>query len=110
MDESAQAQETSFKADQEEKWILYVDGSSSSINLRVDLILTNIEGDVVQYTLNFEFLATNNETEYETLIVSLKMAKEVGVQLLVMFSDYKLMVGQVKDEYEAWKEKYEEVS
>ena len=56
---------------------------------------------MVEYALRFEFSATNSEVEYEALIVRLRLAKDVRAKHLKVFSDSQLMMGQVKDEYEA---------
>ena len=38
-------------------------------------------------TLRFRFKASNNEAEYEALIVGLELAKELKVESLDIFSD-----------------------
>ena len=43
---------------------------------------------------------TNNQVEYEALIVRLKLAKDLGVKSLTIRSDSQLVVGQVKRTYE----------
>ena len=67
------------------------------------IILTRLEGDVVEYALWFEFSTINNEAEYETLIIELRLAKDVRAKHLKVFSDSQLVRGQVKGEYEARK-------
>ena len=39
------------------------------------------------YALRFRFKASNNEVEYEALIAGLKLAKEMKVESLEIFSD-----------------------
>ena len=58
---------------------------------------------MVEYALQFEFSDTNNKAEYEALIVGLKLAKDVRAKHLKVFNDSELVMGQVKDEYEARK-------
>ena len=43
----------------------------------------------------------NNETEYEALIIGLKLAKELKIPALWIFSNSQLVVGQVNGEFEA---------
>nr|GEU75861.1 reverse transcriptase domain-containing protein [Tanacetum cinerariifolium] len=50
-------------------WILFIDGSSCTDGSGAGLILTNPEGMKFTYALRFRFEATNNEVEYEALIV-----------------------------------------
>ncbi|GJR01289.1 reverse transcriptase domain-containing protein [Tanacetum coccineum] len=52
-----------------EPWILFTYGSSCTDGSRERLILTNPEGMEFTYALRFRFDATNNEAEYEALIV-----------------------------------------
>ncbi|GKD35001.1 reverse transcriptase domain-containing protein, partial [Tanacetum coccineum] len=54
-----------------EPWILFTDGSSCADSSGAGLILTNPEGTKFTYALRFRFEATNNEAEYEALIVGL---------------------------------------
>ena len=55
----------------------------------------------MEYALCFEFSATNNGAEYESLIAGLRIAKELGIDRLRVHSDFQLVVGQVNGNYEA---------
>ena len=55
--------------------------------------------------LRFRFKASNNGVEYEALIARLKLAKEMKVESLEIFSDSQLIVCQITDEYQAREEK-----
>ena len=70
-----------------ELWTLHVDGSLHSAGSGAGLILNGPKGDVVGYALHFNFLTTNNEAEYEALIASVKVARDVGARYLKVFSD-----------------------
>ena len=59
-----------------------MDGSSNSSGSGAGIILTGSDGDVAEYALWFEFLATNNEAEYEALIVGLRLTKDMRVKHL----------------------------
>nr|GFA49062.1 reverse transcriptase domain-containing protein [Tanacetum cinerariifolium] len=63
-------------------WILFMDGSSCVDGSGAGLILTNPEGAEFTYALRFGFDVTNNEDEYEALIASLRIAKQMGVKNL----------------------------
>ena len=52
-------------------------------------------------TIRFKFKASNNEAEYEALIAGLKLAKEMKVESLEIFSDSQLIVCQITNEYQA---------
>ncbi|KAF7151179.1 hypothetical protein RHSIM_Rhsim02G0151100 [Rhododendron simsii] len=49
--------------------------------------------------LRFEFKTTNNEAEYEALVVGLELASAVGASHVLAKSDSQLVVGQVLGEY-----------
>ena len=48
-----------------------------------------------------KFPATNNEVENEGILTGLKLGKALGVKNLLVQNDSKLMIGQIKGEYEA---------
>ena len=59
----------------------------------------------MHYALRFGFQASNNKAKYEALIARLKLAKEMKVESLEIYSDSQLIVCQVTNEYQAWGEK-----
>ena len=46
------------------------------------------------------FSATNNEAEYETLLVRMTMVQKMGGKAVEIFSNSRLVVGQVQGELE----------
>ena len=46
-------------------------------------------------------MATNNEAEYEALLMGMAMVQRMGGKLVKVFSNSRLVVGQVKGEFEA---------
>lgn len=55
--------------------------------------------------LPFDFNVSNNEAEYEALITSLQMAKEMKINHLIAYSDSQLVVNQVNNIYQAKEER-----
>ena len=47
------------------------------------------------------FSVTNNETEYKALLERMSMVQRMGEKAVEMFSDKRLVVGQVKGDLEA---------
>ncbi|GJS31607.1 reverse transcriptase domain-containing protein [Tanacetum coccineum] len=82
-------------------WILFTDGSSYTDGSGAGLILTNPEGMEFTYALRFRFDATNNEAEYEALIVGLRIAEQIGVKNLQANVDSRLVANQVNGTYVA---------
>nr|GEU58356.1 reverse transcriptase domain-containing protein [Tanacetum cinerariifolium] len=84
-----------------EPWILFTDESSCTYSFRAGLILTNPEGMEFTYALRFRFDTTNNEAEYEALIVRLRIAEQIGVKKLQANVDSRLVANQVNGTYVA---------
>ncbi|XP_072076769.1 uncharacterized protein [Arachis hypogaea] len=81
-------------------WNLYVDRSSNKFRSGAGVILENEEGTQIELSLKFEFSAFNNQAEYEALLASLMLAKEVGTERLIVFSDSQMITSQVNEIYE----------
>ena len=76
-------------------WKLYVDSSSNDYGAGAGLMLISPEGLKITCALKFDFKASNNEAEYEALLAGLRLAKELKVGHLQIFSDPQLVVKQV---------------
>ena len=68
-------------------WVLYSDGLSNRSWGGVGIILEGPEGVIMDHSLCFDFQMTNNQVEYEALIVGLKLAKNMSIKSLVARSD-----------------------
>nr|GEW11754.1 reverse transcriptase domain-containing protein [Tanacetum cinerariifolium] len=86
---------------QQEPWTLFTDGSSCVDGSGARLILTSPEGTKFTYALRFQFVAFNNEVEYEALIAGLRIAEQMGVQNVHVNVDSKLVANQVLGTYVA---------
>ena len=69
------------------------------------LVLISPEKLTIEKLLRLGFLATNNETEYETLLEGMSIFQKVGENAIKMFLDSRLVVGQVGGELEARNER-----
>ena len=83
------------------QWKVYVDGATNQKGSGVGLVLISPKKLVVEKSLRLGFSATNNEAEYEVLLEGMSMVRWMGGKLATMFSDSRLVVGQVKGELEA---------
>ena len=54
-------------------WEVYVDGASNQKGSGVGLVLISSEKIIVEKSLRLDFLATNNEAKYETLMMGMAM-------------------------------------
>ena len=82
-------------------WEVYVDGASNKKGSEVGLVLVSPEKVVVEKSLRLYFLAINNEAEYEVLLEGMAMVQRMGGRSIKLFSDSKLVVSQVRGEFEA---------
>ena len=64
------------------------------------LVLISPEKITIEKSLRLGFLATNNEAEYEALLQGMTMVQKMGGKAVEVFSDSRLVVGQVKGELE----------
>ena len=55
----------------------------------------------IEKSLRLNFSATNNEAEYEALLMGMVMVQKMGGKAVKVFSDSKLVVGQVRGDLEA---------
>ncbi|KAL0319764.1 UNVERIFIED_CONTAM: hypothetical protein Sradi_5237900 [Sesamum radiatum] len=83
-----------------EGWMLHVDGSSTSSAGGAGILLQRPGGVEIEVTAKLDFPITNNEAEYEALANSLRMALDVGVDQLNVYTDLQLIVMQIDGSYE----------
>ncbi|KAL0456349.1 UNVERIFIED_CONTAM: hypothetical protein Slati_0974100 [Sesamum latifolium] len=95
---------TQEKASEERPWLLHLDGSSTTQESGAGVVLTIPQGDDMEFAIKFEFKASNNEAEYEALVLGMRMAQDAGASHLLAYSDFQLIVKQVSGEYEAKEE------
>ena len=65
------------------------------------LVLVSPEKITIEKSLRLGFSATNNETEYEALLVRIVTVQKISKKAVEIFSDSRLVVGQVTGELEA---------
>ncbi|XP_072077893.1 uncharacterized protein [Arachis hypogaea] len=76
------------------EWSLYVDGSSNPQGCGVGIILDDSHDNIIEHFLNFSFKASNNQSEYESLIVGLRLAADLNITELKVYCDSLLIVQQ----------------
>jgi len=78
------------------------DGARIGIQVHSPFFAPNIVPSNVQvcsYKLTFD--CSNNEAKYEALIVGLKILRKLNAKRIVVYGDSKLVIKQVKCEYQA---------
>ena len=66
------------------------------MRIRSGLALVSLERITIEKSLSLNFSATNNEVEYEALLMEMMMIQKMGGKAVRIFSDSKLVVGQVR--------------
>ena len=82
-------------------WELYVDGVANQRGSGVGLVLVSPERITIEKSLRLNFSATNNEAEYEALLMGMMMVQKMGGKAVRVFSNSKLVVGHVRGDLEA---------
>ena len=73
-------------------WRLSVDGVANAQGSGVGLQLTSLDGIDMEYALRFGFQASNNEVEYEAVIVGLNLSHSMEADQLEVCIDSQLVV------------------
>ena len=82
-------------------WRIYVDGATNQRGSGMGLVVISPDKIIIEKSLRLGFSTTNNKAEYETLLVGMTMVQKIGGKTVEIFSDSRLVVGQVKGELEA---------
>ena len=82
-------------------WKVYVDDAANHRRSGVGLDLVSPKRLMIEKSLRLGFSATNNEAEYEALLEGMIMVQKMGRKTMELFSDSRLVVGQVQGELEA---------
>ena len=62
------------------------------------LVVVSTDRITIEKSLRLGFSATNNEAEYEALLTGIAMVQKMGGKVIEVFSNSRLIVGQVKGE------------
>ena len=60
------------------------------------LVIISPDKIIIEKSLRLGFSATNNKAEYEALLVGITMVQKMEGKIVEIFSDSRLVVGQVK--------------
>ena len=65
------------------------------------LVIISLEKIIIEKSLRLSFKATNNEAEFQALLVGMTMVQRMGGKVVEKFLDLRLVVGQVEGDLEA---------
>ena len=80
-------------------WTLHTDGASNAKGTGVGFVLKSPQGDIIPQAVCCDFDATNNEAEYEAMIMGLNAALALNIKCLHVYSDSLLIVNHFSGEY-----------
>ncbi|XP_020415620.1 uncharacterized protein LOC109948104 [Prunus persica] len=93
--ESSKADGTSAEPSQpRDIWQLRVDGASNQKGAGAGVVITTPDGTLLEQAITLGFPASNNEAEYEALLAGLRLAKELTIKKLAIYSDSQLITNQ----------------
>ena len=67
-----------------ERWTIQTDGSLVQKRGKVGVIIITSEGEMLKHGVQLAFPTTNNEAEYEGVLIRLKVGKALGVKNLLL--------------------------
>ncbi|KAI5317797.1 hypothetical protein L3X38_037504 [Prunus dulcis] len=82
-------------------WELRVDGASNQKGVGAVVVITTLDGTLLEQAISLGFPASNNEEEYKALLAGLRLAKELAIKKLAIYSDSQLITNQASGEYMA---------
>ena len=68
-------------------WTVQTDESATKKAGGAGVVLISLEGKILKYAIRLQFLATNNEVEYEALLTGLSLARVPEVKTLIVQVD-----------------------
>ena len=80
---------------------MYVDGTANQRGSGVEIVVVSPEKTIIEKSLRLGFSTTNNEAKYEALLVGMAMIQKMEGRTGEIFSYSRLVVDQVKREFEA---------
>jgi ribonuclease HI len=81
--------------DPSDMWTVYIDGSSTKTGSGAGILIKTPEGSLIEQAVRFDFVATNNEAEYEALILGLKSLLKLDAKKVRIHTDSKLVACQM---------------
>ncbi|XP_070020799.1 uncharacterized protein [Nicotiana sylvestris] len=81
-------------------WTLFTNGSSNVKGAGLGIVLVPPTGETIRQAIKCHSI-TNNKVEYEAVIAGLELARELGINQIIIKSDSQLVVNQMSGTYTA---------
>ncbi|XP_050241069.1 uncharacterized protein LOC126689965 [Quercus robur] len=92
-------------AEDTQQWNIYTDGSLNRRAGGASVVIQTLEGDKIECKIRLDFPTTNNETEYETLVAGLDLAKAAGAENVVVHCDSQVVTNRINGGYKCKNER-----
>jgi ribonuclease HI len=73
-------------------WKLFFDGSTCREGQGIGVVLVSPKGVIFEQSVHLEYFCTNNQAEYETILLDLQILSFMGVKSVKAFGDSLLVV------------------
>ena len=73
-------------------WKVVVDGASSVLGAKARIVIITPKGIRLEHSFRLGFMASNNEAEYEALLVGLRAVLNLGAREVEVYSNSWLVV------------------
>ena len=83
-----------------ELWSIRTDGSLNQHAGGTGVVIQTPEGDKIECMIQLDFPTTNNEAEYEALVVGLDLVKAAGAENMIIHCDSQVITSQINGNYE----------
>ena len=86
-------------------WSIHMDGSLNQRLGGAGVVIQTPKRDKIECMIRLDFPTTNNEAEYEALVVGLDLAKVAGAENMIIHCDSQVITSQVNGDYECRNER-----
>lgn len=80
-------------------WELKFDGSSTEASAGAGIVITSSKGVKTAISFNLAFPCTNNQAEYEALVIGLEVLKDLGARDVLLTEDSQLVLKQLSGKF-----------
>ncbi|KAM0989362.1 hypothetical protein ACFX2A_013436 [Malus domestica] len=80
-------------------WTMYFDGSSTSISVGIGIVIQSPNHNRWYFSFKLNFNCTNNQAEYEALVIHLVMLHNLRATRVLVLGDSKLIINQLNEAF-----------
>ncbi|KAM1301838.1 hypothetical protein ACFX2I_012757 [Malus domestica] len=74
---------------------MYFDGSSTSVSAGIGIVIQSPTDNHWYFSLKLDFNCTNNQAEYEALVIDLGVLHDLWETHVLVLDDFKLVINQL---------------